>query len=103
VPGSGALNAGGDARVGSVSCALAGNCAAGGFYTDGSGHFQVFVVGERNGSWGTAIEVPRLGILNKGGFAGVNSVSCRSAGHCAAGGSYADGSGHSQAFVVSQA
>src|SRR5216683_2611505 len=33
VPGSGALNKGGDAVVISVSCASAGNCAAGGFYT----------------------------------------------------------------------
>ena len=45
---------------------------------------------ERNGRWGTAIEVPGLGALNTGGPAGVNSVSCASAGSCAAGGDYAD-------------
>jgi hypothetical protein len=61
------------------------------------------VVSETNGSWGKAVEVPGLGPLNKGGSAGVNSVSCRSAGRCAAGGLYTDGSGHFQAFVVSQA
>ncbi|HEV2240004.1 MAG TPA: hypothetical protein VGR98_03095, partial [Streptosporangiaceae bacterium] len=103
VPGSGALNAGGNAQVASVSCASAGNCAAGGFYTDGSGHLQGFVVSQTNGTWRTAIEVPGLGTLNKGGVAVVNSVSCRSAGNCAAGGPYKDGSGHLQAFVVSQA
>jgi hypothetical protein len=106
VPGSGALNASGFASVNSVSCASAGNCAAGGFYQDRSGHFQGFVASERNGTWGRAIEVPGLGTLNKGGDAGVNSVSCRSAGNCAAGGSYADRPGippHLQAFVVSQA
>jgi len=27
-----------------VSCAAAGSCAAGGFYRDGSGHLQAFVV-----------------------------------------------------------
>jgi hypothetical protein len=104
-PGSGALNASGSASVGSVSCASAGNCAAGGFYQDGSGHFQGFVVSERNGIWGKAIEVPGLGTLNKGGDAGVNSVSCRLAGNCAAGGNYADRPGippHFQAFVVSE-
>jgi hypothetical protein len=101
VPGSGALDVGG-AIVRSVSCASAGNCAAGGFYTDGHGNLQAFVVSERNGTWHTAIEVPGSGTLNKGGFASVRSVSCRSAGNCAAGGSYKDGSGHLQAFVVSE-
>jgi hypothetical protein len=103
VPGSGALNKGGNAVVISVSCALAGNCAAGGFYTDGSHRLQALVVSERNGTWGTAIEVPGSASLNKGGNAVVLSVSCASAGNCAAGGSYTDGSAHSQAFVVSQA
>src|SRR5216683_2323264 len=47
------------------------------------------------GSWGRAIEVPGLGALDKGGYpgaggAGVVSVSCGSAGNCAAGGSYLD-------------
>jgi hypothetical protein len=103
VPGSGTLNAGGDASVGSVSCASAGNCVAGGDYRDGHGHFQAFVVSETNGSWGKARQVPGLGTLNKGGSAGVTSLSCRSAGNCGAGGGYRDGSGHFQAFVVSQA
>ncbi len=47
VPGAAALNQGGNALVDSVSCALAGNCAAGGFYTDSSQHLQAFVVNER--------------------------------------------------------
>src|SRR5690348_5645058 len=37
VPGLAALNRGGDAQVSSVSCARAGECSAGGFYTDASG------------------------------------------------------------------
>ena len=60
------------------------------------------MVSETNGTWGKAIEVPGLGILNAGGNASVASVSCRSAGNCAADGTYCDGSGHLQAFVVSQ-
>jgi hypothetical protein len=92
----------GDAAVSSVSCASAGNCGVGGFYIDGSGHGQAFVAVERNGRWGRAVEVPGSGALNAGGPAGVNSVSCPSAGNCAAGGLYVDGSGHDQGFVVSQ-
>jgi hypothetical protein len=103
VPGSGILNAGGDAHAFSVSCAAAGNCAVSGRYTDGHGHQQAFVASERNGAWGKAIEVPGSGILNAGGTASVNSVSCASAGNCAAGGTYTDSSGHQQAFVVGQA
>src|SRR6185437_252719 len=51
VPGVGALNKGGFAQVSALSCASAGNCGAGGIYEDGSGHFQVFVVTEKNGKW----------------------------------------------------
>jgi len=52
------------------------------------------------GTWGNAIEVPGLGTLNAGGSAEVPSISCASASNCVAGGSYFNGSGHSQAFVV---
>ena len=102
VPGTAALNHGGDAGIGSVSCASAGNCSAGGFYKDSSGHVQAFVVGQVNGAWHMAIEVPGTAALNQGGSAGIGSVSCASAGNCSAGGSYADSSGHGQAFVDSQ-
>ena len=46
VPGSGSLNAGGAAFVGSVSCPDVGRCAGGGQYEDGKGHFQAFVVSQ---------------------------------------------------------
>jgi len=97
VPGSGALNAGGSAEV-EVSCPSAGNCAGGGFYTDASDHWQALVVSERNGHWGHAIEVPGSGTLNTGGTAQLLSVSCASAGNCAAGGLYTAGTGRHEAF-----
>jgi hypothetical protein len=100
VPGTAALNAGGYAKIASLSCASVGNCAAGGLYLDHSGQGQAFVVSEMNGSWGTAEEVPGSGALNAAGPAGVETVSCASAGNCAAGGSYSDNSSHGQAFVV---
>jgi hypothetical protein len=100
VPGTATLNTG-DAQVDSVSCASAGNCAAGGSYTDSSDHSQAFVADEVDGTWGNAIEVPGTATLNTGS-AGAFSVSCASAGNCAAGGSYTDGSDNSQAFVVSE-
>jgi hypothetical protein len=102
VPGSGALNAGGFAIVNAISCTSSGNCAAGGYYTDGGGHPQAFVTDESHGTWGAAEEVPGSGALNVAGNAAVNSISCASPGDCAAGGSYTDGAGHSQAFVVDE-
>jgi len=86
-----------------VSCGSAGNCAAGVTYTaDVTGNQQAFVVSETNGTWGTAIDVPGLAALDARKNASVTSVSCRSAGSCAAGGTYTDASGHTQAFVVNQ-
>jgi hypothetical protein len=63
-------------------------------------HEHGFVAVERHGRWVKAIEVPGLAALNKGRFAGVNSVSCASAGNCAAGGDYSEP--HGQGFVVSE-
>ena len=99
-----ALNAGRSARVESVSCASAGNCGAGGYYTDGSGRKQAFAVNEANGTWGPATEVAAA--LNTRADAAINSVSCPAAGNCNAGGYYNNTRngmhGHSQAFVVSE-
>src|SRR6266705_912379 len=65
VPGLAALKSGkgGGPEVSAVSCASPGNCAAGGHYWDRHGQ-QGFAVVERNGRWGTAIEVPGLAALN---------------------------------------
>ena len=101
VPRTAALNAGGNAQANSVSCGSRGNCSAGGFYTDHRNRRQAFVVREISGHWLKAIEVPGTAVLNTGGNAQVTWVSCASAGNCAAGGSYQNGSGP-QAFVVSQ-
>jgi hypothetical protein len=102
VPGSAALNTGTDAGVISMSCSSAGNCSAGGNYTDSSSHAQAFVTEEVNGTWADAIEVPGTAALNTGGNGWVASVSCTSAGNCAAGGQYTDSSHHAQAFVTDE-
>src|SRR5580704_9425224 len=101
VPGLARLSAGHGGTLVAVSCSSRGDCAAAGNYDNRSGHGQAYVVGEKNGSWGTAIEVPRLATLNTGGNAQVTSLSCASAGNCAAGGSYSS-DGDQQAVVVSE-
>jgi hypothetical protein len=42
-------------------CGRGAGYAAVGFYTDGGGHQQGFVVSEKNGRWRRAVEVPGLG------------------------------------------
>jgi len=100
VPGLAALAKGG-AVLESVLCASPGNCSAGCSYTDGAGHAQPFVVGQTHGKWGTALEVPGIAALNTGDAA-ISSLSCGSVGNCSVGGSYTDGAGHSQVFVVNE-
>ena len=99
VPGLAALNLGGSASVTTMSCPSAGNCAVSGYYSDRHEKSQGFVAAERNGRWGTAIELPGLSALNKGEFAKVDEVSCGSAGNCAIGGYYS-GSRSQQGFVA---
>jgi hypothetical protein len=103
VPGTASLNAGEGANVGSISCASAGNCSAGGGYTDRSGAGQAFVVGQVNGVWGTAVEAPGTAALNTGGGAQVSVVSCGSPGDCSAVGDYSDTSGPmDQVFAIDE-
>ncbi len=102
VPGLAELNTDGNAQVTSVSCASAGNCAAGGTYTSGAERLQGFVTSERKGIWGKAIEIPGLGALNVGGGVWGVSVSCFSAGNCVAGGTYANLPGATEGFVASE-
>jgi len=100
VPGMGVLNQNGGAQIGSLSCASAGNCSAGGFYENSSGT-KAFVVNEVHGIWQKAIEVPGMGALNKGRSAQVDSLSCSSTGNCSAGGFYENSSGY-YAFIVNE-
>jgi hypothetical protein len=85
-----------------VSCGAAGDCGLGGYYTDVSGRKQAFVASETGGTWGAAQEVPGTAVLNAGGTAGTDSVSCASAGNCSAGGHYTTSQSSQQAFVANE-
>ena len=103
VPGTAALNAGGYAALTSVSCTAAGDCSAGGEYTDSTAATEPFVLSETGGTWSTAREISGIGVLNNSGLAFLDSVSCASPGNCSAVGSYHDANFTSQAFVAGQA
>lgn len=96
VPGITALNGGSNtATASAVSCASAGNCAAGGVYFDSTPASHAFVVSQANGTWGNAQQLTGTGTSPQ-----LRSVSCATPGNCAIGGFGTDASGHVQAFVA---
>jgi hypothetical protein len=104
VPGSGRLNAFGDADVTSVSCAAPGDCSAGGSDAASNGSRQgAFVVTERKYRWGKAINLPGSARLSGDGGADLASVSCAKPGFCSAGGIYVSADNDTtQALVVTE-
>jgi Big-like domain-containing protein len=98
VPGITAISGGSDAATASaVSCATAGNCAAGGVYDDSNPTpaEHVFVAVQAGGAWGNAQQLTGTGTKPA-----LSSVSCATPGNCAFGGSGTDASGHVQGFVA---
>ena len=84
----------------SVSCASVGNCTAGGTYTDDNG-YEVFVISEVNGSWGSPYEL--VASLNDGGNGYVDQVSCATPNNCTLVGQLGEYfSGADQAFAVNE-
>ena len=86
----------------SVSCGAIGECVAVGTYTDSSGHQQGLEIPESSTTWGTGLAA----LLPAGAAANpavsLTSVSCASAGECAAVGSYNDASNHTLGLLISE-
>ena len=89
-----------DARVNSVSCAAAGECAAGGRFANAGGNQQAFTVTMSGDTWGTAAPITYSVSENATPDAAVESVSCAATGECILGGSFTDVGGDYEAFVA---
>ena len=89
------------ANIESVSCGSLGNCAASGSYITPGNVRLAFVVNEVDGSWGNAQNVPGIAALATSGLSDATSVSCASAGNCAAGGFFRGAHGDG-AFLADQ-
>lgn len=87
---------------GGIACFSARSCLVAGSYTDTFGHSQAFIAAEVRGAWRKLIWVPGLARLDKGHGAGISQLACRSAGNCAASGSYTNAGGQGQPFIVFQ-
>jgi hypothetical protein len=97
VPGTAALNAGGKAQVGSVSCARTTVCVVVGTYTDKSGTTQWFTATRRDGRWGKAARVPVPALSQ----ASISTVWC-APGVCVAGGGFTGPAGTGLLWVMTQ-
>jgi hypothetical protein len=85
-----------------ISCPAPGDCSAAGDYQDYHRDGRAFIIGETDGTWQTARQVPGISALDQGGTAGAEAVSCAAIGHCSAAGYfYHKDSQHEYLFVVS--
>ena len=97
LPGTRALNTGGEAAVEAVSCTSPDSCAAGGYYATKANEGMVhgFVDVKVNGTWRVAQNIPGLGALSKANSE-ITGIACGGPGNCVATG-WAGGA----AFAVS--
>jgi len=86
LPGIAALSSGLGGKLTGISCASAGNCSAAGSYTGPGSTSVAFLADEVDGTWGTVQPVPDAASLGTQGSV-ISSISCPSAGDCAAVGS----------------
>jgi hypothetical protein len=91
-----------DGFLPTLSCVSAGNCEAGGAYTDASGHVEGLLLNETQGIWTapTTLVAPLDAAANPG--VTLYDVSCGARGNCAAVGSYDDRAGNTDAFVADE-
>ena len=85
----------------SVSCASAGNCTTVGQYRDSSGNYRGLLLTETSGAWAQGVQAT-LPAAATNPAVNLNSVSCASAGNCAAVGSYSDSSGNGQGLLLTE-
>jgi hypothetical protein len=103
VPSLYTLNVGRNARITSLSCSSAGNCTAGGYYTNITFSTRAFLSDEVNGTWRGAFQVPGTASSNPDVKTMITSLSCSAKGSCTAGGTTSSGPASSRLFMVSEA
>lgn len=91
------------ALSGPPSCPSVGDCVAVGSYTDNSGESEGLVLTETDGTWspGSEVVLPANAATTEQN-AGINRLSCPSAGNCGAVGSYIDSSGNRQGLLLTE-
>ncbi len=85
-----------------LSCPSAGNCSAGGAYNDNAGNVEGLVLSEVKGVWKAPVRLVPPPAASKNPSLTINSLSCATAGNCAAVGSFADTHSNGQSFVANE-
>jgi hypothetical protein len=85
-----------------LSCVSAGNCVAGGDYTNASGNENGLILNEANGTWSAPITLEAPTGAATAPNLMIYGLSCSSVGNCAAVGNYQDSAGDGQAFVANE-
>ena len=89
----------------SVSCPELDNCTVVGSYTDDSGNAQALLLNQSNGAWAAGQQVALPSNENRGETeqtAGLDTVSCPSAGNCVGGGEYTDTADNDDSLLVTE-
>ena len=84
-----------------MSCASAGNCSAGGAFTDSRGRIEGLLLSEVHGTWRAPVSLTAPKGAASDPQVTITSISCASATSCAAVGTYQDAHGDGQSFVAS--
>jgi hypothetical protein len=85
-----------------LSCSSAGNCSAGGAYSDSAGNVEGLVLNEVKGVWKAPVRLLPPSGADKDPSLTINSLSCASAGNCAAVGSFEDTHRNGQSLVADE-
>lgn len=98
---AGALQAGHNGGVVSLSCPQVGNCVAGAAYLNSANTYVAYLVGETHNVWSPGISVTMpSGSQAVGVAGGIYSVDCFSASACQVSGSYASSSSRYDGFTL---
>ncbi|MFM9037305.1 MAG: LPXTG cell wall anchor domain-containing protein [Actinomycetota bacterium] len=99
---SGVQNSNPNAIFEAVSCVSAGNCTAVGYFSNPAGRIEAFTQTSTGGVWADGQPASfASGVQSASPSAGLNSVSCVSAGNCTAVGYFRNAAGQYEAFTQS--
>jgi hypothetical protein len=89
IGGMTALHVAGSANLSTLSCAAAGQCAAGGTLNPSIASSHAYLATETGGHWARAFLVPGITDLEQSaGTSSLNVMTCWATAHCIAGGHY---------------
>ncbi|MGB8195381.1 MAG: hypothetical protein WCF25_00035 [Acidimicrobiales bacterium] len=91
-----------DGFLPALSCPSAGNCSAGGSYSDSAGNVEGLVLNEVKGVWKAPTRLTPPAQADADPSLTINSLSCSSAGNCVAVGSFEDTHSNGLSFVADE-